>query len=349
MNICSIKEQQFYFQGHAEELASNHDRILSVVEEGYELCKHTTGDEAVGLQARLDSLRIRYANMSNTTDRKLAVMQDALPLAELFHDTHKQLSDALAAIESDLSHLDDAMLDQQQELIHNMEEDISHFRPALEQMNSTGVKLGHYSPGEGAATLEEMSSRLQRRFDAVNEQVQRRGERLNLTQQRSHDVLGEMDDLIDWFQQVEQQICSAGAACADPELAKQQLKDQRAMNNDVAGQRSRAKDKISHAKKMLKEFRDEDAQRMQDKIEVLKGLSDAVSQLSEDRLSVLEQALPLAEHFSESFGEISTWLTTAENELAHAPPVIPGIHNDQLKKQQEHNKVHRLHIIVVCI
>src|SRR5262249_38442286 len=151
------------------------------------------------------------------------------------------------------------------------------------------------------------------------------------------DVLTEMDDLVDWFQQVEQQMCAQGAACADPELAKQQLKDQRAINNEVQGQKSRAKDKILSAKKILKDFRDEDAQRLQDKIEVLKGLSDAVGQLSEDRLSVLEQALPLAEHFSESFGEISNFLATVQNELAHAPPVIPGIHNDQLKKQQEHN------------
>jgi hypothetical protein len=52
----------------------------------------------------------------------------------------------------------------------------------------------------------------------------------------------EMDDLIDWFQQAEQQICSAefqlsSAACVNPELAKQQLKNQRSMDNEVEGKK----------------------------------------------------------------------------------------------------------------
>jgi regulator of replication initiation timing len=47
----------------AEDLESNHDRIMAVVEEGYKLCKHFTGDEAVALQARLDSLRLYEFDM----------------------------------------------------------------------------------------------------------------------------------------------------------------------------------------------------------------------------------------------------------------------------------------------
>lgn len=73
--------------------------------------------------------------------------------------------------------------------------------------------------------------------------------------------------------------------------------------------------------------------------QVLKELTDSVCQLSAERLSVLEEALPLAEHFQNSLVEFNDWLTGAERELESAPSVMPGLHRDQLKKQFDHNKV----------
>lgn len=69
-----------------------------------------------------------------------------------------------------------------------MEEDILAFRPVLEQMNSFGARLSQLSSKEGGKTLEEMSSRISRRFDAVCEQFQRRAERLAMSRQRSSEV-----------------------------------------------------------------------------------------------------------------------------------------------------------------
>lgn len=71
----------------------------------------------------------------------------------------------------------------------------------------------------------------------------------------------------------------------------------------------------------------------------MKELADGVCQMSADRLSVLEQALPLAEHFQVAQTELNDWLTNVERELEAAPSVIPGLHRDQLKKQLDHNKV----------
>lgn len=69
-----------------------------------------------------------------------------------------------------------------------MEDDISEFRPALDRMNSYGARLSQLTSKEGAKTLEEMSSRISRRFDAVCEQFQRRAERLAISRQRSSEV-----------------------------------------------------------------------------------------------------------------------------------------------------------------
>lgn len=63
-----------------------------------------------------------------------------------------------------------------------------------------------------------------------------------------------------------------------------------------------------------------------------------MSTLSSDRLSVLEQALPLSEHFAEALDEINGWLNYAENELENSPSVNPSLQPDQIRRQQENNK-----------
>jgi ABC-type transporter Mla subunit MlaD len=62
-----------------------------------------------------------------------------------------------------------------------------------------------------------------------------------------------------------------------------------------------------------------------------------VSALSADRLSILEQALPLAEHFYEAHADLSQWLDEMEAELMDLD--APAIRADQIMRQQEGNKL----------
>ena len=62
-----------------------------------------------------------------------------------------------------------------------------------------------------------------------------------------------------------------------------------------------------------------------------------MSQLSADRLSILEQALPLAEHFYEAHVDLSQWLDEMEAEVMDLD--APAIRADQIVRQQEGNKM----------
>jgi dystonin len=64
---------------------------------------------------------------------------------------------------------------------------------------------------------------------------------------------------------------------------------------------------------------------------------DRVSELSADRLSILEQALPLAEHFYEAHSDLSNWLGEIEEALANLDD--PAIRPEQIVRQQEGNKL----------
>jgi len=72
-------------------------------------------------------------------------------------------------------------------------------------------------------------------------------------------------------------------------------------------------------------------------LEDLREMMDAVSALSSDRLSVLEQALPLAEHFLDTHNGLAAWLDDIEaqfNMLA-----LPALRPDKIVQQQDRNEV----------
>ena len=61
-----------------------------------------------------------------------------------------------------------------------------------------------------------------------------------------------------------------------------------------------------------------------------------MSKLSSDRLSSLEQALPLAEHFFETHLGISDWLDETEAEALRLD--MPALRPDQVQRQMDRNK-----------
>ena len=69
----------------------------------------------------------------------------------------------------------------------------------------------------------------------------------------------------------------------------------------------------------------------------LQEITGHVSELSAVRLSILEQALPLAEHFFEAHADLSQWLDEMETELSELD--APAIRADQIVRQQENNKL----------
>jgi hypothetical protein len=117
-----------------------------------------------------------------------------------------------------------------------------------------------------------------------------------------------------------------------------QLNNQKTLNDDINGQKSKARDVISAAKRLRRESTTEEDPVLKDKMDELKTQADTVAKLSADRLSVLEQTLPLAVHFQETHDDLEQWLDTMESEALEQPEQ-PAINADQIKEQQDHVKL----------
>ncbi|XP_035790470.1 dystonin-like isoform X5 [Anopheles albimanus] len=315
-----------------EEIASRSPNVESTVDAGSELMKHISSDEALQLKDKLDSLQRRYGELTTKGGDLLKHAQDALPLVQQFHDSHLRLVNWMQAAESSLATGDANEID-----IARLEAELSEIRPLLEQVNSIGPQLCQISPGEGASTIEGIVTRDNRRFEAIVEQIQRKAERLHLSKQRSNEVTADIDELLEWFRDMDATLRDADPPAMTPKLVRAQLQEHRSINDDISSQKGRVRDVTASAKKVLRESQpNENTIALREKLEDLKEVVETVATLCANRLSVLEQALPLSEHFADSHTGLVSWLNDMEHQISMLS--MPALRPDQIAIQQDKNE-----------
>ena len=119
--------------------------------------------------------------------------------------------------------------------------------------------------------------------------------------------------------------------------SKWSLFDFQSLNDDIISQKSRARDIISAGKRLRRESSSEDDVLIKEKMDELKQQSDNISKLSADRLSNIEQAMPLAQHFQETHSDLLTWF--AESEPLMSQLDASAITTEQIKEQQDDVRV----------
>lgn len=315
-----------------EDIASRAPNVESTVDAGSELMKHISSDEALQLKDKLDSLQRRYGDLATKGGDLLKHSQETLPLVQQFHESHLRLVDWMQAAESALATGEPRETD-----IMRLESDLMEMRPVLENINTLGPQLCQISPGEGAQTIEGIVTRDNRRYEAIVEQIQRKAERLHLSKQRSKEVTTDIDELLEWFRDMDANLRDADPPAMQPKLVRAQLQEHRAINDDISSQKGRVRDVTSAAKKVLRESQPNDNTMMlREKLEDLKELVETVASLCSERLSILEQALPLSEHFADSHNGLVVWL----NEMEHQISILsmPALRADQIAIQQDKNE-----------
>lgn len=114
-----------------------------------------------------------------------------------------------------------------------------------------------------------------------------------------------------------------------------------ALNEEVNQQKTNARDAINAGKKLLRDTSTEDDGAIRDKMETLKNNSDNLTAETAERLSNLEQALPIAKSFDDTHQDLVVWLAEVEPALAELE--IMSVDANQVKKQQESVKVRYWH------
>ena len=333
VHVDVITEQIENLQDINNEARNKEDMIQTTIDVGNELIQSISQDEAMKLKDKLDSLGRRYVEICNKAAEYLSNAKDGLTLAQDFHGAHKRLVNWMQNAETIL--VGNAASEVE---ILTLESDLPKMRGELETINSLGPQLAQLSSEEGGATLEGMITRDNRRFDTIVEQIQRKAERLQIIQQRSKEINIDLDELLQWFRETENNLKDTTPPSIQPTLVKNQLLDHRALNDSISSQKGRVREVTSTAKKLIRELQssNDNLDTIREKLEYLKDIVDSVTNLSAERLSILEQVTPLSEHFAEANEELEKWLSDIEHEISLL--TAPGVRADQIIQQQEKNE-----------
>ncbi|XP_004527544.1 microtubule-actin cross-linking factor 1 isoform X26 [Ceratitis capitata] len=327
-----LLEQMDYLVELNENIASQAPNIESTVDSGSELMKHISNDEALQLKDKLDALQRRYGELATRGGDLLKRAKNALPLVQQFHDSHKRLLDWMQTAESAFTASEFGQAD-----LLRLESELVEMRPVIDNINLFGPQLCQISPGDGAASIESIVTRDNRRFDAIVEQIQRKAERFHLSTQRVKEVTGDIDELLEWFRDMDTTLREADLPAIEPTLVRLQLQEHRSINDDISSQKGRVRDIATTSKKILRESpQSEYIAALREKLDDLKEIVDSVAQLCSERLGVLEQALPLSEHFADSHNGLSSWLDDMEQQISRFS--MPVLRPDQITTQQDKNE-----------
>ena len=306
--------------------------VDSTIDTGLELIKHIAQDEALQLKDKLDILRRRYDDIGHKTAAYLKNAKEGLGLAMEFHEAHTRLVNWMQTAEGIL--VNSAATEFE---INSLEHDLGRMRGDLEAINSLGPQLAQLASDEGSSTVEGLITRDNRRFDAIVEQIQRKTERLQMIQQRSREITSDLNELVEWFRETEVNLKDAQKPSIQPKFVRQQLQEHRTLNDNISGQKGRVREVTSSAKKLVRELQSNDNMNaIRERLEDLKDVVDSVSNLSAERLSILEQASPLSEHFAETNEDLSKWLDEIEREVSLL--TAPSCRADQIMQQQDKNE-----------
>ena len=84
-------------------------------------------------------------------------------------------------------------------------------------------------------------------------------------------MVGDLDDLLDWFRETELQLKEAEPPSSDPEVIRVQLKEHKVLGEEISSQKGRVRDILSAAKKVLREgAQSEDSGIIREKMDDLK-------------------------------------------------------------------------------
>jgi hypothetical protein len=246
-------------------------------------------------------------------------MQRLHPLCENFSQTIAHLHQSFAKLDSELDWLqttsDNETSQKEREAL------FADLQAALAQNQLTIADL----EGPQAARIvdelttahtdcDEFVQDLNDNLDLVKAKQIRTGQALQdfaeIFEQRklkAKELFGDMDDLLEWLDDIEAKFTSLEAISHEPDVIRVQLTEQKTLNEEISNQSLKLKDLAEVSKSLVRNRSVEDSIELKEKLNSLQLQSGSLQKAGQVRLNELEQALAIAESFYESYRLIEAW------------------------------------------
>ncbi|XP_052427650.1 dystonin [Carassius gibelio] len=319
--------------------------VEAVNKAGSDLIDSSAGEEAQGLQNKLENLNQRWRTILEKTEQRRQLLDSALLQAQGFHgeiedmqqwlkDTERQLlaSKALGGLPDTARE----QLNTHLELCRTLEAKEEIYKQLLDR----GQHILTLTPEGQDSTTELDLHNLQEKWECVQAKVTERKVKLEEALALATDFHNSLQDFINWLTQAEQTLATASPASLILETIMFQIDEHKVFVTEVNSHR----DQIIELDKTgthLKYFsQKQDVVLIKNLLLSVQGRWEKVVQRSVERGRLLDDARKRARQFHESWIKLMEWLEESERaldselEIANDPDKI----KTQLTQHKEFQK-----------
>ncbi|KPM10180.1 Microtubule-actin cross-linking factor 1-like protein [Sarcoptes scabiei] len=336
VNYDKLREQHDDVQNIQRQIDAYKPDVDDLIQRGQNLAREFSSNDSIFVRQKVEIIQNKFNDLKQMVGDKLDHIRASMNLLQKFYTAHDQLNEWMDQAENKLSKLDSLSISQQNDIIDKLLDDVPSKRRLLDSVNNLGTEVARNISGQGAATINNLVSKCNKRFDSIVEQLQRRSEKIKLIKKQNEELRIDTDQLYEWFKNAERQLLNAEPITSNYDQLLVLLREVKQLNDEINSQKLRVRELVNKVKKLMRDSMNDELIVINNKVDELKELANHVSQLCQDRLNSIEHALPLVEHFFDTHNEITQFLDDVENEVQLLAQ--PSIHPEQIRKQQETTK-----------
>ncbi|XP_056421733.1 dystonin isoform X3 [Hyla sarda] len=324
-----------------EDILLRKQNVDQAIQNGLELLKHTTGDEVVIIQEKLDGIKSRYSEITKLSSDVSKVLEQALKLATQFHSTHNELGRWLDKVEVELKSYETQ--DQKPEEMNTVQQRKKELqleartnKAFLDSLNEVSGSLLELVPWRVRGGLDRMVTEDNERYRSVSDTLTQMVEEIDAARLRSQQFKLAVGTEHTWIEDTKKKIMALGHIRLEQDQTMAQLQVQKGFTMEILRHKDTIDELVKSGHDISSFFSEDEKQTMQNKLTNLVESYDNICHLNAERNLQLERAVSLVNQFWETYEELWPWLTETEKVISELPP--PALNYDTLREQQEDNR-----------
>ncbi|XP_030626347.1 dystonin [Chanos chanos] len=294
--------------------------VEAVNKAGNDLIESSAGEEACGLQSKLENLNQRWTAILDKTEQRRQLLDSALLQAQGFHGEIEDMQQWLKDTERQLlaSKAVGGLPDTAREQLNTHLELCSAFEAKEElyqQLMHRGKQLLMMTPEGQDSTTEQDLRNLQEKRESVQAKMAEKKVKLEEALAMATDFHNSLQDFINWLTQAEQTLTMVSPASLILETIMFQIDEHKIFVTEVNSHREQIIE-LDKTGTHLKYFsQKQDVVLIKNLLLSVQSRWEKVVQRSVERGRVLDDARKRAKQFHETWNKLMEWLEESEKAL----------------------------------
>lgn len=278
--------------------------------------------------------------------KNLGLMERLHPMCEKFSSSISQLSQAIARHEAELEWLTESSENETsskekealyEELKRNVKESedlMNDLEDLLSDSIINELSASSSKCDELIADMNENLDRVKLKFGTLNTHFNEYELALESRRLKIKEIYGEIDDLLEWLDEVDTKFSQLESLSHDPEVIKSQLAEQCTLNEEISKQRDKLKQLVEESKLLIRARCIDDSIELKEKLSGLQVQSASLHKQGTARLNELEQAYAIAKNFCDAQKLLTTWFDEMAEQIANFTSSMNGSAGAEILKHE---------------